>query len=230
MEMTKTRFIAMAAGLAYLGIGPAAGWAHELLVGRSSTDQILLHIQGDMPFDLGESPFPGFDGFAEAEPGWVATTEDLPDEGLFLLPGGSDLEFVLIASTEHIRVWNDTGTAPMQIGETYHIGQPLFHNHPIWQSLDGVPGEVYSLTVQLRDRNALLSESEYYVLEFEVTPTIAPGDIDGDGDVDLADLAVMLSSFGQCFGDPGFVSNADVDDDGCVSLADLAILLAHFGA
>ena len=92
-----------------------------------------------------------------------------------------------------------------------------------------MPGEVYSLTVRLRDRSGVLSESDEYVIEFEVTPTIAPGDIDGDGDVDLADLAAMLSSFGQCFGDPGFVSNADLNDDGCVSLSDLAVLLSHFG-
>lgn len=227
--MTKMHILAATSMLASIGSLPSAE-AHELLVGRSASNQILLHIEGEPPFDLGESTFPGFDGFAEADPGWVATTEDLPDEGLFLLPPSSDLEFVLLASTEHIRVWNDRGSAPMQIGETYHIGQPLFHNHPIWQSLDGVPGEVYSLTVRLRDRNGVLTDSGDYVLEFEVTPTIVPGDIDGDGDVDLADLAVMLSSFGQCFGDAGFVANADANDDGCVSLADLSILLAHFGA
>jgi hypothetical protein len=146
-----------------------------------------------------------------------------------MLPPGSDLEFVLLDATPHIQVWNDRGTAPMEIGETYHIGQPLFHSHPIWHSLDGVAGETYSLTVRLRDRNGLLLQSDEYVIEFEVIPAISPGDINGDGSVNLADLALLLASFGQCFGDPGFLANADVDGDNCVSLADLAILLAHFG-
>src|SRR5262245_3764588 len=137
VRMTAKQFVASAIALAGVGLGTVPGQAHELLVGRSSSDQILLHIEGEMPFDLGESPFPGFDGFAAADPGWVATDEDLPAEGLFMLPPGSDLEFILLAATPHIRVWNDRGTAPMEIGETFHIGQPLFHSHPIWQSVDG---------------------------------------------------------------------------------------------
>ena len=38
--------------------------AHELRVGRNESDQIIMHIEGGQPFDLEESPFPGFDGFA----------------------------------------------------------------------------------------------------------------------------------------------------------------------
>lgn len=55
------------------------------------------------------------------------------------------------------------------------------------------------------------------------------GDIDGDGDVDLADLALLLSAFGACSGDPQFNVGADFDGSGCVELNDLAVLLAHFG-
>ncbi len=56
-----------------------------------------------------------------------------------------------------------------------------------------------------------------------------PGDLDSDGDVDLADLAQLLGSYGGCTGDPGFDPNADLDNDGCVTLADLAILLGNYG-
>lgn len=227
--MSNVRVVAAVTAVACLGIGSGAGWAHELLVGRTAANQILLHIEGETPFELGESNFPGFDGYAAADPGWVATDEDLPEEGMFMLPPACDLEFVLLDATPHIQVWNDTGTAPMQIGEAFHIGQPLFHSHPIWHSPDGVPGELYTLTVRLRDRAGLLSQSDIALIEFEVIPSISPGDIDGDGDVDLADLAALLASFGTCFGDPGFLANADLNDDGCVGLADLAVLLAHFG-
>ena len=56
------------------------------------------------------------------------------------------------------------------------------------------------------------------------------GDIDGDGDVDLADLAALLAAYGLCAGDPGYNPDADFDESGCVDLADLAALLANYGA
>ncbi|MCA9243315.1 MAG: hypothetical protein KDA32_05115 [Phycisphaerales bacterium] len=55
------------------------------------------------------------------------------------------------------------------------------------------------------------------------------GDLDGDGDVDLGDLAGLLAAYGSCAGDPEFVVAADADLDGCVALADLAALLSNFG-
>jgi hypothetical protein len=52
-----------------------------------------------------------------------------------------------------------------------------------------------------------------------------PGDLDGDGDVDQADLAILLADWGCTGGDcPG-----DADGDGDTDQADLAVLLAHFG-
>lgn len=56
------------------------------------------------------------------------------------------------------------------------------------------------------------------------------GDLDGDNDVDLADLALLLSSYGLCDGDPGYLPAADLEPDGCVNLADLALLLSNYGA
>jgi len=52
-----------------------------------------------------------------------------------------------------------------------------------------------------------------------------PGDLDGDGDVDLTDLAILLADYGCTSGTcPG-----DVDGDGDTDLGDLALLLANFG-
>jgi hypothetical protein len=51
-----------------------------------------------------------------------------------------------------------------------------------------------------------------------------PADFDGDGDVDAADLAVLLGSWGPCAGCP-----ADFDNDGDVDAADLANLLGSWG-
>jgi hypothetical protein len=55
------------------------------------------------------------------------------------------------------------------------------------------------------------------------------GDIDRDGDVDLADLATLLGAYGQCEGHPLYNPEADLDSTGCVGLADLAELLGYYG-
>ncbi len=53
------------------------------------------------------------------------------------------------------------------------------------------------------------------------------GDLDGDCDVDLADLAILLANYGTTGGaEP---EDGDLDGDGDVDLADLATLLAHYG-
>ncbi len=48
------------------------------------------------------------------------------------------------------------------------------------------------------------------------------GDTDGDGDVDHADLDVMLSSFRKSRGDVGFLWFLDYDGDGRVHGLDMA--------
>ncbi len=53
------------------------------------------------------------------------------------------------------------------------------------------------------------------------------GDLDFDHDVDLADLAQMLGSYGETSGMT--YSDGDLDDDGDVDLADLAGLLGQYG-
>jgi hypothetical protein len=65
-------------------------------------------------------------------------------------------------------------------------------------------------------------------VSFEIPVPSQPGgngDLDGDGDVDLTDLATMLSDFGcnaaPCVG--------DLNGDGVTDIADLAILLANYG-
>jgi hypothetical protein len=55
------------------------------------------------------------------------------------------------------------------------------------------------------------------------------GDLDGDGDIDLSDLAELLGAYGTCLGDPFFNPVADFDDSGCIGLSDLAALLGNYG-
>lgn len=55
-----------------------------------------------------------------------------------------------------------------------------------------------------------------------------PGDLDGDGDVDLGDLATLLSNFGASGN--ATPQQGDTDGDLDVDLADLAALLGNFGS
>ncbi|MBI4130319.1 hypothetical protein HY468_03320 [Candidatus Roizmanbacteria bacterium] len=56
------------------------------------------------------------------------------------------------------------------------------------------------------------------------TPSV-PGDIDGDGDIDLSDLTTLLTNFGRS----GTSLPGDIDSNGDVDLADLTTLLSNFG-
>lgn len=72
--------------------------------------------------------------------------------------------------------------------------------------------------------NSVTNESGIILLTL-----VVPGDTDGDGDVDLSDLGVVLAAYGTCGGDPGFAAAADLDQSGCVDLSDLGIVLANYG-
>ncbi len=52
------------------------------------------------------------------------------------------------------------------------------------------------------------------------------GDIDGDGDTDVFDFAVLASAFGTSV-TPG--TNEDYDENGIVDVFDFAVFIADFG-
>jgi hypothetical protein len=68
-----------------------------------------------------------------------------------------------------------------------------------------------------------------YVLEIS-GPDCVIGDVDGDGDVDLADVAALAGALGTCWGDPQYDHTTDFDGSGCVDLADVAAFQCSFGS
>ena len=62
-----------------------------------------------------------------------------------------------------------------------------------------------------------------------VINVMLPGDIDGDGKVDMRDIEPMRPVYGATFGVPRWNPNADQDGNGRVDLRDIAIMLINFG-
>ncbi|MFO0829468.1 MAG: hypothetical protein U0572_15125 [Phycisphaerales bacterium] len=85
--------------------------------------------------------------------------------------------------------------------------------------------DIASVTFDEQDDNAQFPDSNigFDTLRFFPTPSChGASDIDGDGDVDAADLGVLLGAWGtaQC--------PADIDENGVVDAADLAVLLGDW--
>jgi parallel beta-helix repeat protein len=66
------------------------------------------------------------------------------------------------------------------------------------------------------------------IADGQVTVAI-PGDVDGNGEVELADLVRMAKAYGTRPIDAKWNPNCDIDNNGMVGLSDLVILAGHYG-
>ncbi len=58
---------------------------------------------------------------------------------------------------------------------------------------------------------------------------LPPGDIDGDGHVDVADLLILVGSWGKARGQTAFDARCDFDADGRVGILDLLVVVNNWG-
>lgn len=108
-----------------------------------------------------------------------------------------------------------------------------------WHSVDGggamfTTGGLYELsgTIGQPDAGAVMTGGAFeltggFWAGVAAEVPACPGDLDGDNQVSLSDLAILLSNFGTPAG--AGLGDGDTDADGDVDLADLAFLLSRFG-
>lgn len=70
----------------------------------------------------------------------------------------------------------------------------------------------------------LVQPGDLAIVPADATPQI-PGDLNGDGVVNVSDMLLLLAAWGQCDGD----CPADLNGDGVVDVSDLLILLSNWG-
>jgi Ca2+-binding EF-hand superfamily protein len=55
------------------------------------------------------------------------------------------------------------------------------------------------------------------------------GDVNGDGKVDIRDIAYVAKRYGMLPTSSGWDPNADVNDDGKIDIRDIHLVAAHYG-
>ena len=109
----------------------------------------------------------------------------------------------------------------LQVGEAMSFGPPSFDYHPVFNITNGHPGQIFTMHFYLHDLSGIHPDSDVFAVTF--TPTNpCPPDINGDGVVSAADLALLLGAWGTS-------GLADLDGGGSVGSSDLAQLLGAWG-
>lgn len=141
--------------------------AHEeevILVGHNTAGELVVDSDFEQPVELPVSIFPSNPGFATGELAFHSTILDEPLNDFFQLSTAADFQFILLAKDAGMEVWN--GTAFMQINEAYLMGPSPFDSHPIWNIVNGIPGNSYSVTLKIRDTNGIYPDSNPFEVSF----------------------------------------------------------------
>ena len=116
-------------------------------------------------------------------------------------------------------------------GASWTLVESLASQGEVWNQRNVVVNDHITPTSNMRMRFSVADNPNNDVVEagidslrvvtFNCEPDVTPGDVNGDGSVDLTDLVAVLAAWGPCEDCP-----ADLDGDGEVGISDLIAVLA----
>jgi hypothetical protein len=226
--ITTLNYLARWNGTSWTALGTGADdWVFALL-GADLGPGTSVYVGGDFMTIGGES-YPGIaqwdvDSWSPLNKGLSGDVHALAAfntaNGPSVVAGGTFTDAGGIPGTLGIAVWNGTswstaaGGFPTSGSTTVYAMQPADE--------DGVAALYVAGGFESAGG---LSAGNIARLEC-IAPPPAPEDINGDGQVDGFDLALLLGAWGRC---PKGQCSADLNRDGVVNGFDLAILLAAWG-
>lgn len=144
------------------------------------------------------------------------------DEVIVEKPLGTDYwqatVYYQTTSKEYIEFLRDeiTGVSDTLPPEAY-----IAQTDPFFSSLKGWGNALWDLWLHN-------GGSEPVVVNSVGTNTL-PGDVNGDGIVNIQDLTIVVLSFGNLEGEPGYDPDADINNDGIVDMRDVYIVAFSLG-
>ncbi|QTL35658.1 dockerin type I domain-containing protein [Pseudoalteromonas viridis] len=154
-------------------------------------------------------------------------------QGNYLLQNSTDYTFIISESVTLTGNIANLGTSGDFTDVTFYINGQLVTINP-----DGS----FSAVVGLGDVTMALSAPGYLTAEKQVNLAAGQADIDfdqinlvggdsnGDNQIDIADLTLLLGAYRSVEGEQnGYVTAADFNRDGAINLQDLTLLGANFG-
>jgi hypothetical protein len=222
--MNSSTCMKMAMMAAVAGLACSSASAHDMMyVGQNSAGKLTIFIDPFMmPNMMVQSPYVEFDGWLQTELGMETIGEPVPEYNLYPISPLSDIRLKLVGADAGIVLQQDGFAGPLAIGDSYYLGNPYFHHHPIWNITEPEIGKLYRLTFVLHDLTGMYPDSAPFTITFGCTP--CPADFDQSTFVDIEDFISFVMAFEA--GD----ESADVDQSGFVDTDDFDRFVEVFEA
>jgi hypothetical protein len=202
--------------------------AHNAIeVGHKANGQLFPHWHQKDPSPISVSNIPTIPGWADIPVGIEAIVKDEPGHDLFVLADNCSIEFIVVAADPNVMVWNENSSAPLPVGgaDSFVLGAPFFHYHPIWSISEAVYGQTFDITLVFKDKSGQYTDSDPVTVTF--TPH-CPGDVNIDTVVDVDDLLGVINAWGEC-PECGGECPADLDKTCVVDVDDLLGVINAWG-